>query len=390
MNPLPAPELDTAAQVPWDVLVVGAGPAGALTARELARRGRGVLLVDKASFPREKVCGCTFNLAAQSALAAAGLGDLLHEVGAVPLEYFGAHAAGRHSVLRLPGAMALSRAAFDYALVRQACDAGAVFLPATHCALDAAEADFRLARLRQGSQEAIVRARIVVVAFGLGGSASIIDQAVETRRGSRIGAGAVIESDAPYAPGTVHIACGRGGYVGLVRLEDGRLDMAAAFDPEHVRQSGGLARAASRILEQAGCDPVPEAEAARWRGTPALTRRAESLAGHRLFRVGDAAGYVEPFTGEGIAWALAGALALAPLAHEAAVRYDARLEARWAAVLKRQVQRRQWVCRLLASGLRHPALVSAAVAITAVCPLVAAPVLHHLNAPIPTKGTFAP
>ena len=47
-----------------DVLVIGAGPAGSVTARELARRGRRVLLVDKAAFPRPKVCGCCLNAAA--------------------------------------------------------------------------------------------------------------------------------------------------------------------------------------------------------------------------------------------------------------------------------------------------------------------------------------
>ena len=43
-----------------DVLVVGAGPAGATAARELAVRGVATLLVDREAFPRRKVCaGCT-------------------------------------------------------------------------------------------------------------------------------------------------------------------------------------------------------------------------------------------------------------------------------------------------------------------------------------------
>ena len=41
----------------WDVIVVGAGPAGAITAWSLARRGHDVLLFDKHAFPREKICG---------------------------------------------------------------------------------------------------------------------------------------------------------------------------------------------------------------------------------------------------------------------------------------------------------------------------------------------
>src|SRR3989454_8624885 len=40
----------------WDVVVVGAGPAGATTALLLARAGASVLLVDRARFPRDKAC----------------------------------------------------------------------------------------------------------------------------------------------------------------------------------------------------------------------------------------------------------------------------------------------------------------------------------------------
>ena len=52
----------------FDALVIGAGPAGAVAARELARRGASVLLVDKSRFPRPKVCGCCVNGAAVGTL----------------------------------------------------------------------------------------------------------------------------------------------------------------------------------------------------------------------------------------------------------------------------------------------------------------------------------
>ena len=68
----------------WDALVIGAGPAGSVTARELARRGRRVLLVDRATFPRSKVCGGCLNGAAIRTLERLGLGRVLE--GALPLD----------------------------------------------------------------------------------------------------------------------------------------------------------------------------------------------------------------------------------------------------------------------------------------------------------------
>ena len=50
----------------WQAVVVGAGPAGALAALQLARQGVRVLLVEKRAFPRWKVCGCCLNAQALS------------------------------------------------------------------------------------------------------------------------------------------------------------------------------------------------------------------------------------------------------------------------------------------------------------------------------------
>ena len=62
---------------------------------------------------------------------------------------------------------------------------------------------------------------------------------------------------------------------------------------------------------------APDVGNARFTATPTLTRRRRTIQRGRLFILGDAAGYIEPFTGEGIAWALASAAAIVPhiLAH---------------------------------------------------------------------------
>ena len=61
--------------------------------------------------------------------------------------------------------------------------------------------------------------------------------AAPAEAGARIGAGTTT-ANAPdfYRPGVVYMTCGAGGYTGLVRLEDGRLDAAAAFDASELRR----------------------------------------------------------------------------------------------------------------------------------------------------------
>ena len=127
---------DETAREPWDAVIAGAGPAGAVCAYLLARRGHSVLLVDKSDFPRSKVCGSCLNGAALSALAVVGLGELPARLGGVPLHAIQLQTAHCHATLPLPVGLAVSRCAFDAALVRAALAAGAAFLPRTTATLD--------------------------------------------------------------------------------------------------------------------------------------------------------------------------------------------------------------------------------------------------------------
>ena len=52
------------------------------------------------------------------------------------------------------------------------------------------------------------------------------------------------------------------------------------------------------------------------RGTASLTRQTRPIAGERFFVLGDATGYIEPFTGEGMAWAMVSGQAIAPLVRQ--------------------------------------------------------------------------
>jgi flavin-dependent dehydrogenase len=382
MKPGGGLSLENAGARRWDVAVVGAGPAGSFAAYELARRGAAVLLVDKAPFPRWKVCGACINGRALSILRQSGLESLVARRGAVRLFRFRVYAGRRAADVPLPEGAALSREALDSALVEAAVVAGCAFLPETNATLGAATAQARTLFLQQRSGSYQIAASVVLAADGLAGSllAQELRHQMHIRPNSWIGAGTVAR-DGPgsYSPGTIFMGCGREGYLGLVRVEDGRLNIAAAMSPDGIKRGGGPGRAAMAILSQAGLPDFPGLERLPWRGTPALTRRVARVASHRLFVLGDAAGYVEPFTGEGIAWALASGRAVAPLAMQAVSNWRPGLAAEWCALHERTVGRRQGICSALTAALRHRLFCRAMVFALARAPALAHAVARHLN-----------
>ena len=171
---------------------------------------------------------------------------------------------------------------------------------------------------------------------------------------------------------------GRQGYCGIVRLEDGRIDVAAAIDRAAVRSGGGAAGAVLAVL---GSTPAALSQrladalhAARYTATPPLTRRfPPSAEGGRILRVGDAAAYVEPFTGEGIGWALASARIAADTILQGAG--GAGIGEVYAGAHHRHFVVPHARCRRVASWLQSPALVTAAVASARIAPGLAARVV---------------
>jgi menaquinone-9 beta-reductase len=376
--------LQAAAERVWDAVVVGAGPAGAMAARELARRSVAVLLVDRASFPRWKVCGCCLNGHALATLREVGLASSLVRLGAVPLRSIQLATVERMASVSLSGSVALSREAFDTELVSAAMQSGAHFLPQTMASLfaDSARDGGRYLELQQGPFRCGVMARVVLCADGLGGT-SLAHTEVRAKTvmpQARIGAGVVLETaPAFFAPGVIFMACGRHGYLGAVRLEDERLNLAAAFDPGWVRTCGGLGLAATTLLAEVGWPEVPNLEQERWRGTPTLTRRARRRAGERLFLLGDASGYIEPFTGEGMAWALAAGKLVAPLAARAARRWQPDLARQWETIYEGSLGRRQRVCRAVAVVLRSSWLTGAIIRLLTQAPALAMPLTRYFG-----------
>jgi flavin-dependent dehydrogenase len=396
----------------YDCVVVGAGPAGALAAREVARRGKTVLIVDKATFPRYKVCGCCLSASALATLARCGLGSLPDELGATELTRLKVGAGARELQLPLVDGRSVSRNAFDAALVAYAITAGADFLPSTNvsvrtpvsvaAAYDAAGSgrgrsgqmaeepshEMRRLHLGVGDEGREITGAVVIVADGLAGTAlgEHAKFGVTVRGGSRVGTGAVsAEAQEFYEPATIYMAYSPHGYLGLVRLENGQTDIAAAITTPYLRSCGKASAAAEGILRTTGW-PVPtDLHTIEWKGTVPLTRRRNRVAADRIFVIGDAASYVEPFTGEGIAWALQSALEVAPLAVQGATHWNEDLIWRWEHTYRRSIRTKQQPTAMVAELLRHPFMASFASDILNRVPSLAQRVVQSICAPEPRR-----
>ncbi|NND98837.1 MAG: NAD(P)/FAD-dependent oxidoreductase [Pirellulaceae bacterium] len=367
----------------WDVIVAGAGPAGSVAARQLALRGVAVLLVDKAEFPRRKVCGCYLSGSALATLQSIGLGNLCHQSGAPCVTRVRIGTQGRTVCLTLPAGAALSRETLDTALAKSAVDAGAELLCHTAATVGRLTSSGRSFDLKCGNQSVASSARMIVVADGVGGQSlkdcSDVRFKVATR--SRVGIAAMTDTlPDGYVTGTIHMAIGRAGYVGALQLETGSLDVAAALDPTVLKHfsPGELAQ---KIVDESGLPRLDGLEQVRWRGTPPLTRTPTRPGASRLLLIGDAAGYVEPFTGEGMSWAIASGCAVVPFVLESLSSGSDDLAKSWGTEHRRLLGSRQRLCRLLTRGLRSPLLAGVSVRTLAMLPSLATPFINRLNRP---------
>lgn len=360
MNPTPQQTLEQGPEI-WDTVVIGAGLSGAVSAFLLAQRGLSTLLVEAKPFPRAKVCGGCLNDRATNVLRNAGLADLLEEIGAPPFDSVDIVLRRRRVRLPVPPGVAVTREPLDAAIVNRAVQCGAAFMPSTQAhVLPDTEEQWRSVRLGTNNADSpVVRARMVLACDGLGhpSLAALNRFSPRLSSNSRLGLGAVVDASELncYTPGsTLQMVVGQAGYVGFSYCEENRVSIAAAVDRGAMRSDCPPSQVIARILDEAGVMPDEAILNAFWRGTRPLSQRTNEVSGERLFLLGDSAGYVEPFTGEGMAAALESAWLAAPLAVDACRQWRPRIAHQWQSTYTEAIRNHQQACARLAWLLRRP------------------------------------
>lgn len=408
-------------QIPhYDLAVIGAGVGGAMTALLSARAGLRTLLVERQSFPRTKVCGCCLNGRAVQILTQAGLGPGLRNLQPTTTSSLAIRLRGKKLDIPFPSGIAVSRSAMDQWLVNEAIAAGSRFLDHTTASVEpfldegperrsegfqSSVAEIRPQRLLElrcsGSatdEESIaqnshqsahvpqrISAKVVVVSDGLGHPSlhCLPEFRSVARQDSRIGLGAVFErtfADEWINRGEILMAVAPHGYAGVVEIENGQLNLAAAVDPHHLHETKSPFETLRHVFCSAGV-PLPGGlQHVGVKGTLPLTRASRQIAGHRLFLLGDSAGYVEPFTGEGMAWALSAATAVVPLVVNAVQNgWSDSLKMNWRTAYRGIVGREQRICRILSAALRRPWLLPPILATCRYFPSITQRIVRQIN-----------
>lgn len=315
----------------FDVIIVGGGPAGASASIHLAARGARVLLAERERFPREKLCGEFISPECLGHFARLGVLGRMESAGgsqvsetvfyapsgralSVPSEWFGGARAA---------ALGLSRAEMDARLLRRAREVGVRVLEESALAGVLVEGG----RVRgvslhaEGARVREYRARVTVDATGR-------HRAVARRAERELkGHGAKDESEAVGseklvafkahlegargASGACEIYFYPGGYGGLSPVEGGASNLCFFARARDVRARGGDATRVMRevlMRNRRAAETLERANAkTRW-----LAVAVESFGRHEpapapgLIAAGDAAAFIDPFTGSGMLMALEG------------------------------------------------------------------------------------
>jgi len=307
--------------------VVGGGPAGTAAAVFLRQLGHEVVLVDEARFPRDKICGEGVSPEAWRLLARMGADAAVRALRPRPVRGMkltapdGTAFRGEYRGAREPG-FAVRRWCLDRALLECARAAGVDVREAVR-AHDLVRDDgtVRGVVVESNGVRERLDARLVVAADGrrsvVARKLGLLREHRTLRKFAVRGYWKGVEGLTDH--GEMHVT--RGGYCGIAPLGDEEANITFVLDQAEMRAAGGgLADFYLRTLERwprvrerlgrASLTSPPRAI-----GPLALEARRVSAPGAVL--VGDAAGFYDPFTGEGVTLALRGAEIAAEVAHRA-------------------------------------------------------------------------
>lgn len=286
-----------------DAVIVGAGPAGSMTAYRLATAGLHVLLLDAAWFPRWKTCGGGITARAARLLPTEARDSFETELTGLRFSLRLGNAVTRHA--EAPLIYGVRRCRFDARLVELAIEAGAIFRDGS--ALNGFEVD--QTGVRVAAEQDVVRASVLV---GADGANSRISRHLNSPRAFSHGGG--LATEIPLDRIDPRLLDDR-----IALLDAGSLTRGYGWafpkGPSVNVGVGGLDASIrhlrpyfNRLISPGGLvliKPGGPLAPAGYR-LPTLTSETR-LTGERLLLVGDAAGLIEPFTGDGISYALASA-----------------------------------------------------------------------------------
>lgn len=301
-----------------DVLVVGAGPAGAAAAIHAADAGLEVLLVDAATFPRDKTCGDGLTPRAIHSLARLGLADEVtrdYRNKGLKLRGFGGSVTapwpeGHYGTV----GSAMPRTEFDHLVVRAAVARGAtLWEDATATAVTREGRSIGEVTVRHGGVDKQVRARWILVADGVRSTfGKLLGR--EWHRGEVYGIAARSYctspmSTEPWIHSDVELLDDTGtvqpGYGWIFPLGDGRVNLGAGAlstdaRPAKVNTKKLLAHYAARKRQEWQLGPEQDVASALLPMGGAVS----NVAGPNWMLIGDAAALVNPLNGEGIDYGL--------------------------------------------------------------------------------------
>lgn len=350
-----------------DVAIIGGGPAGTAAALETRQQGFSVALWERDRFPRDKVCGEFISPEALPLLQSEIPGTLVCGVDIRDAEFVSAHGVSRKFRLPRP-ALGLSRRSLDHALWKAAEAAGAKAREGESIRkvrkLNSCDKEQGVWKI-ESAAGSVQRAKSLIVACGrwwaIEGLSSPARQPESQAPDNWIGAKAHFAGIS--LRDRVEMYFFRGGYCGLAPVEDGARNVCCLVRREQIRKSGakGMEDFAA-WLGQVARQPALERRlrgAAQVSATvttaPVHLARRQAVQGGALM-VGDASGFLDPFTGEGISMALhSGRLAAQAVAKSLSEGLDEeRLAAIYRQSLTRAVDRSYSIAGIARSLLHGP------------------------------------